>query len=186
MARKTKIQTEALTQENSSESIALIAELVTTDETTADIEQKSTAGDEKIDINTETSGDFKILLEGTASKLSPKSEGHITYQLIKDLNDARFIRLVANTSGGNFCKNPIPIKSIIDVLVKQSVDRAFKSSIMKDVFIGKGANSSNNTGFLISVLRAPEVGLITANSKRKFLSNLSKDFDVQSKKLLTL
>jgi len=186
MARKTKTQTEALTQENSSESIALIPEQVTTDETTSDIEQKPTTGDEKIDINTETSDDLKILLEGTASKLSPKSEGHITYQLVKDLNDDRFIRLVANTSGGNFCKNPIPIKLIIDVLAKQSVDRAFKSSIMRDVFIGKGANSSNNTGFLISVLRAPEVGLITANIKNKFQSNLSKDFDAQSKKLLIL
>lgn len=186
MARKTKIQTEALTQENSAESIALIAEQVTTDETTANIEQKPTNGDKKSDINTETNNGFKIILEGTASKLSPKSEGHITYQLVKDLNDDRFIRLVANTSGGNFCKNPIPIKSIIDVLAKQSIDSAFKSSIMKDVFIGKGANSSNNTGFLISVLRTPEVGLITANIKRKFLSNLSKDFDAQSKKLLTL
>jgi len=179
MARK--IKTETLVEENDSELVTLIPEQVTTDETESDFEQKPTNIDERSDAN----NDCKVILEGNASKLSPKSEGHITFQLIKDNEEVISLQLLANTSGGNFCKNPIPIKSIIDVLAKQSADKAFKSSIIKDVFIGKGAKSSNNPAFLVCALRAPEIGLLVPNEKSKFLSNLSKDFEAQSAKLLS-
>lgn len=184
MARKTK--TETLVEKNDSELVALIPEQVTTDETASNIEQKPTNTDERSDINAETNNNYKVLLEGSASKLSPKSEGHITFQLIKDNEDVISLQLLANTSGGNFCTTPTPIKSIIDVLAKQSADKAFKSSIIKDVFIGKGAKSSNNPAFLICALRAPEIALVVPNEKSKFLSNLSKDFEAQSTKLLSL
>ncbi len=186
MARKTKIQTETLVEENSSELVALIPEQETTDKITPDIEQKTTNIDEVTDINTEAINDYKVLLEGSASKLSPKSEGHITFQLIKDNEEVISIQLLANTSGGNFCKTAIPIKSIIDVLTKQPANKGLKSLVIKDVFIGKGAKSSNNPAFLVCALRAPEIGLLVPNEKSKFLSNLSADFKEQSAKLLSL
>ena len=136
-----------------------------------------------IDVKTDTQ--FTVLLEAQASKLSPKSIGHISFQLVRGPDNLISIRLVANTSGGNFCKNPISLQSIITILEHQTADKAFKSSIMKDVFIGKGSKSSNNTAFLISALRSPDIGLIIPNDKSKFLSNISKDFADVASKLLT-
>ena len=136
-----------------------------------------------IDVKTDTQ--FTVLVEAQASKLSPKSVGHISFQLVRGPDNLISIRLVANTSGGNFCKNPISLQSIITILEHQTVDKAFKSSIMKDVFIGKGSKSSNNTAFLISALRSPDIGLIIPNDKSKFLSNISKDFADIASKLLT-
>jgi hypothetical protein len=136
-----------------------------------------------IDVKTDTK--FTVLLEAQASKLSPKSVGHISFQLVRGPDNLISIRLVANTSGGNFCKNPISLQSIITILEHQTADKAFKSSIMKDVFIGKGSKSSNNMAFLISALRSPDIGLIIPNDKSKFLSNISKDFADVASKLLT-
>ena len=127
-----------------------------------------------------------VLLEAQAKKLSPKAAGHITFQLVKGHDQLICLRLLANTSGGVFCKRAIPIQIIIDTLQKQPASKPFKSSIIKGVFMGKGAGSSNNPGFLISALRSPEIGLVVPDSNSQFLSNLSKDFDAQAAKLLSL
>lgn len=182
MARTTKKQLEQATSD--------IETTVTEQaESTHNVETCSEDADKSIEIvnkESEVNNSFTVLLEAQAKKLSPKSEGHITFQLIKSNDDVISLQLLANTSGGNFSKNPVPLKTIIDVLTKQSADRAFKSSIIKDVFTGKGSKSSNNCAFMISALRASEVGLIVPNDKSKFLSNLSNDFEAQSKKLLSL
>jgi len=182
MARTTKKQLEQATSD---------IETTATEqaESTDNIETGSEDADksiEKADKESEVNNNFTVLLEVQAKKLSPKSEGHITFQLIKGINNEISLQLLANTSGGNFSKNPVPLKTIINVLAKQSADRAFKSSIIKDVFTGKGAKSSNNSAFLISALRATEIGLLEPSDKNKFLSNLSKDFKDKSKKLLSL
>jgi len=181
MARTTKKQLEQATTDKENTAIE--------QEESMNIEAGSEDADKSIE-NTnkalEVNDNFTVLLEAQAKKLSPKSEGHITFQLIKSNDDVISLQLLANSSGGNFSKNPVPLKIIIDVLAKQSADRAFKSSIIKDVFTGKGAKSSNNYAFMISALRAIEVGLIVPNDQSKFLSNLSKDFEDQSKKLLSL
>ena len=182
MARKTKTQPEETV---SNDEITSIEKEETTNPAESGSDNESNCI-EKTDEAAEVTNDFSILFEAKANKLSPKSEGHITFQLIKDNDDVISLQLLANTSGGNFSKNPVPLKLIIDVLAKQSADRGFKSSIIKDVFIGKGAKSSNNPAFLICALRTPEVGLITASVTNKFLSYLSKDFEAQSKKLLNL
>lgn len=181
MARTTKKQSEQITTD--SDNAATEQE-----ESSAQVEISSKNEDkriEKTDNDSEVIDDFSILIEARAKKLSPKSDGHITFQLIKDNDGVVSLKLLANTSGGNFSKNPVPLKTIVDVLAKQSEDRAFKSSVIKDVFVGKGSKSSNNSAFLISALRSPEIGLVVASEKSKFLSNLSKDFEAQSKKLLS-
>jgi len=182
MARTTKKQLEQATTDKENT-------VTKQEESTLDIETGSEDADKSIETTnkeSEVNNNFTVLLEAQAKKLSPKSEGHITFQLIKGINDEISLQLLANTSGGNFSKNPVPLKTIIDVLTKQSADRAFKSSIIKDVFTGKGSKSSNNSAFLICSLRAPEIGLLVPSETSKFLSNLSKDFEVQSKKLLSL
>ncbi|WP_444998441.1 hypothetical protein [Aliikangiella sp. IMCC44359] len=133
--------------------------------------------------NKEVSG-FSVVFKSKARKLSPKAEGYITYQLIKDTKGILSIQLLENTSGGIFSKNPIPLKSVIDTLGEQDVARAFKSSLMKNVFTGKGSKSANNTSFLIAVLRSKEIGLVVPNDKSQFLSNLSPDFKAKAKSLL--
>lgn len=127
-----------------------------------------------------------VLLKGKAPKLSPKSEGHIGFQLIKDSQGTVAIQLTDNASGGIFSKNPIPLKAIVDLLGKQDPNRAFKSSITKELFTGKGSKSANNTSFLVAVLRSKELKLITSSDKSQFLSVLSSEFKAQSKKLLSL
>lgn len=131
----------------------------------------------------EASG-FSAVFKSKAKKLSPKADGHISYQLIKDIKGVLSIQLLENTSGGIFSKNPIPLKSVIDILAKQDAARAFKSSIVKDVFTGKGSKSANNTSFLIAVLRSKEIALVVPNDKSQFLSNLSPDFKSKAKSLL--
>jgi hypothetical protein len=182
MARTTKTKLEQATSDIKTTAIEQA-------ETTNNVVTGSENANKSIEITnkeSEVNNNFSVLLEAQAKKLSPKSEGHITFQLIKSNDDVISLQLLANTSGGNFSKTPVSLKTIIEVLAKQSADRAFKSSIIKDVFTGKGSESSNNSAFMISALRATEIGLIVPNDKSKFLSNLSNDFEAQSKKLLSL
>ena len=182
MARSTKKKLEQATSDT--DTIAI--EQAETTNNVATGSEDAGKSNETTDKELEVNDHLTILLEAQAKKLSPKSEGHITFQLIKSNDDVISLQLLANTSGGNFSKTPVPLKVIIDVLTKQPADKAFKSSIIKDVFSGKGSKSSNNSAFLISALRASEIKLIVPNDKSKFLSNLSKDFEAQSKKLLSL
>ena len=132
-----------------------------------------------------TESDYKIIASGKAKKLSPKSDGHISYELIENTKKERFIRLTGNSSAGIFCKNPVSIKSILAVLEQQSADKPFKSSIMKDVFTGKGSKSANNTSFLIAVLRSPDIALLVSTENSRFLSKVSPEVKGQAKQLLT-
>lgn len=128
--------------------------------------------------------EFEILFQGKASKLSPKSSGHISYQLEKNLNGLLYVRLTHNTGGGNFSKQPVLLENIIDVLKKQEADRAFKSNILKEVFSGKGSKSVNNVSFLMAVLRSKDMALVVTNVKSQYLSNLDKAFAANAKNLL--
>ena len=127
---------------------------------------------------------FTVLIKAQASKISPKSEGTIGYELVKDEEGVLFLRLTSNTSSGNFCKTPVALQSVIDILNKQVADKAFNSKIMSSVFQGKGSKNSNNTSFLMAALRSKDMGLTVADSKSPLSSNLSAAFKVQTKKLL--
>lgn len=127
---------------------------------------------------------FTVLIKAQASKISPKSEGSIGYELVKDDGGVLHLRLTSNTSGGNFCKTPVALQSVIDILNKQVGDKAFNSKIMSSVFQGKGSKNSNNTSFLMAALRSKEIGLTVADTKSPLSSNLSAAFKAQAEKLL--
>ena len=129
---------------------------------------------------------FTALIKANASKISPKSEGTISFELVKDEKGILYLRLTSNTSSGNFCKSPVILQSVIDILTKQVADKAFNSKIMSDVFQGKGSKNSNNTSFLIAALRSKEIALIVADEKSPLSSRLSKAFKAKGEQLLAM
>ena len=129
---------------------------------------------------------FTILVTGEASKIGQKSEGKIGYELIKDKEGILYLRLTSNSSSGNFCKTPVLLQDVIDLLQRQLADRAFNSKILSSAFQGKGSKSANNTSFLMAVLRSEEVALIRADVVRPLTSKLSPDFAERVKQLLAL
>ena len=129
---------------------------------------------------------FEVLFKGKANKISTKSNGHIGFEFLRDKAGDLFIRLTSNTSGGIFSKNPISFKAVTDNLDKQEADKAFKSSLMKNVFEGKGSKSSNNTSFLIAVLRTKEFKLLQPSIKSSYLSQLSNDYHINVDRLRNL
>ena len=129
---------------------------------------------------------FTVLIKAQANKISPKSEGSIGYELVKDEDGVLYLRLTSNTSSGNFCKTPVALQSVIDILNKQVADKAFNSKIMSSVFQGKGSKNSNNTSFLMAALRSKEIALTVADTKSPLSSNLSAAFKAQAKKLLSM
>lgn len=127
---------------------------------------------------------YAVLIKAQASKISPKSEGSIGYELVKDDGGILYLRLTSNTSSGNFCKTPVVLQAVIDILNKQVADKAFNSKIISSVFQGKGSKNSNNTSFLMAALRSKEIGLTTADVKSPLSSNLSSGYKAQAEKLL--
>lgn len=152
----------------------------TADKSKADADKTS---DKKKDEEQDT---FTVLIKAQASKISPKSEGTIGYELVKDDGGVLYLRLASNTSSGNFCKTPVELQAVIDILDKQVADKAFNSKIMSCVFQGKGSKNSNNTSFLMAALRSKEIGLTVADTKSPLSSNLSATFKAQAEKLLAM
>ena len=92
----------------------------------------------------ETKDNFIVLIKAQTNKISPKSEGSIGFELVKDEKAILYIRLTSNSSSGNFCKTPVALISVIDALKKQKADTGFTSKVIKDVFQGKGSRNANN------------------------------------------
>ena len=153
---------------------------------TSSTDKTSKAKDDiKPDITKDEEQDnFTVIIKAQTNKISPKSEGSIGFELVKDEEAILYLRLTSNSSSGNFCKSPVALIAVIDVLNKQKVDTAFTSKVMKDVFQGKGSKNANNTSFLMAVLRSKEIGLTMANTDKPLSSNLSSAFKAQSERLL--
>lgn len=147
-------------------------------------EQRATKNAINESDNKEVKTTFKTLYKGHAKKLSPKAEGHIVFQLIEDDKGVKYLQLLENTNGGVFSKSPVPLQLILSTLEKQQQDKPFKSSIVKDVFTGKGSKSANNTSFMIAVLRAKDIELLVSSENSQFLSKLSPNFKAKAKQLL--
>jgi len=145
--------------------------------------KRETLSLKKKDLVKEDDG-FTVIINANASKISPKSEGTISFEMVKDEKGILYLRLTSNTSSGNFCKSPVILQSVIDILTKQVADKAFNSKRMSDVFQGKGSKNSNNTSFWIAALRSKEIALIVADEKSPLSSRLSKAFKAKSEQLL--
>ena len=157
------------------------ADVVAKKEPLSDSEKTSTTKDDnKIPDN------YKILIKALAYKISPKSEGEIGFELVKDETGILYLRLTSNTSSGNFCKTPVLLQTVVDILAAQNVVNPFTSKILKDVFQGKGSKNSNNTSFLMAALRSKELLLAVPDTDKPTSSRLHKDFTANSKRLLAM
>ncbi len=123
----------------------------------------------------------KILKEGKARKLSPKSTNHVFYEVGREPHEGDlYVRLVTNEGGGLHSKEWVNLVDLLDVLSSQE-DKPFKSSVLRTVFSSK---SANNTGFLAACLRDME--LTIQSEKSVFLQVLAPDFHKHRDELLAL
>jgi hypothetical protein len=95
---------------------------------------------------------YWLLKESTAPKLGLRAEGGISYHILSDTNRQNlFIAITGNDSGGYFSRELVPIQKILTCLDKCQIGKPFPSKTFKEAFTGR---SSNNSGFLVAVLRA--------------------------------
>ena len=124
-----------------------------------------------------------IIENGSALKLSPKTENHVFYQIAADDNESKlFIRLSGNEGGGLHSKEWIAVSSITELLDSLE-NQVIKSNQFKSVFKG---GSANNAAFLAAVLRAKDIGLLVKSDKSVFMHKLSDDYEANKDKLLNL
>ena len=123
-----------------------------------------------------------IIENGSALKLSPKTENHIFYQIAVDDDGKLFLRLSGNEGGGLHSKEWIAVSSITELLDSLE-NQVIKSNQFKSVFKG---GSANNAAFLAAVLRAKDIGLLVKSDKSVFMHKLSDDYEANKDKLLNL
>ncbi|MAZ69739.1 MAG: hypothetical protein ABJM39_04270 [Porticoccus sp.] len=100
---------------------------------------------------------FRIIKKSTSSKLSPKSPSSLTYHVGYDDNSKSFhFRITANSGGGFFSNEWIPLSDILDTIATTFPVNPFKAIIFKPLYQSKG---SNNHGFLAAALRAEKLFL---------------------------
>lgn len=125
-----------------------------------------------------------ILIDGKASKLSPKQPGFIYFQLGKHHETKELeLRLTGNDGGGLHSKEWVKLSAILAVLDEQEEDKPFKSGELKPVFKG---GSANNVSFLSAVLRSESIALIDSTENSIFLHLLHRDFKSRREALLKL
>lgn len=141
-------------------------------------EHRKNKGDESL---AET---HQILIDGKASKLSPKNPGFVYFQLGKCLDsNALELRITGNDSGGLYSKEWLRLSVILEVLEQQEIDKPFKSGEFKNVFKG---GSANNVSFLAAILRCDAIVLIDSTENSVFLHQLHGSFESGREALLKL
>ncbi|GAK85884.1 hypothetical protein JCM19238_3474 [Vibrio ponticus] len=142
---------------------------------------------DKVDVNKDveslkdTLPAHKIVQEGKALKLSPKSTNHVFYEIGRDpVDDELHVRLVGNEGGGLHSKEWIKLSDVLEVLSEQQ-DKPFKSSLLKPLFKG---GSANNSAFLAACIR--RMGLTIQAETSVFLHVVAPDFDKYRDELLAL
>lgn len=99
---------------------------------------------------------YRLLKTDLAAKLSARSSGAITYQLLVDTTDTPqlHIAVTANEGGGLWSKEAVCLDTIETVLAPYA-DQAFPTKALRGAMLGR---SSNNPPFLCAVLK--DLGLI--------------------------
>ncbi len=95
---------------------------------------------------------FRLIREARAPKLSLRSNGSLTYQVLTD--EARsgvWLRIAVNHEGGCFSDEAVPLAAILDCVRELRPDAALQALSFKSAFIGR---STCNGGFLAAVLLA--------------------------------
>jgi len=99
---------------------------------------------------------YRLLKTDLAAKLSARSTGGITYQLLADTSDTPqlHIAVTANEGGGLWSREPVGLGTIEKVLAPYG-DGPFPTKALRGAMVGR---SSNNPPFLCAVLK--DLGLI--------------------------
>ncbi len=99
---------------------------------------------------------YRLLKTDLAAKLSPRSQGGITYVLLADLGDAPDLHLAvtANEGGGLWSREAIALSTLEAVLAAYG-DQPFPTRALSDAMVGR---SSNNPPFCLAVLK--DLGLV--------------------------
>ncbi len=95
---------------------------------------------------------YRLIREASAPKLSLRSNGSLTYQVLTD--EARsgvWLRIALNHEGGCFSDEAVPLAAILDCLRELGPDAALQALSFKPAFVGR---STCNGGFLAAVLLA--------------------------------
>jgi hypothetical protein len=103
---------------------------------------------------------IRILKSGTCSSLTGKSI--LTYHIGCEVNGDIHLRLFANTGGGFFNQDWIPLRVIEQRLDQHPIGKPITSNVLYPLFLGK---SMNSPAFLLAVLKAE--GLIEASKDKK-------------------
>ena len=120
--------------------------------------------------------DVVIVRTATASKLSPRGEGGITYQVGRVGEDV-CVRIERNDGGGSHSREFVAA-SAIRACISPAMRRGepFKSDALAKAFVGR---SQCNSGFLVAALRTE--GILRADPERKGMSRLAGDMDAWEK-----
>ena len=101
----------------------------------------------------------RILKVGTCSTLSCRSV--LTYHLGCNAASEAYVRVVQNSSSGQFNADWVSLSLIEKLLTEQPADKPMTSRVLSPVFRGK---SSNSPAFLFAVLKAE--GLVLAGAEK--------------------
>jgi hypothetical protein len=125
---------------------------------------------------------YRLLKTDIAAKLSPRSEGAITYQLLADTSDESdlFIAVTANEGGGLWSKETVALTKIKEVLSAYD-DEHFPTKALRGALVGR---SSNNPPFLCAVLK--DLGLIAPAPDKPHQHVKAGDWDALRAEMLAL
>ena len=120
--------------------------------------------------------DVVIVRTATASKLSPRGEGGITYQVGR-VGEEVYVRIERNDGGGSHSREFVAANAI-RACISPAMRRGepFKSDALAKAFVGR---SQCNSGFLVAALRAE--GILRADPEHKGMSRPAGDIDAWEK-----
>lgn len=121
-----------------------------------------------------------LLKSSNASKVSKYGKGEVNYQVTSDMDRRDLhIQITGNAGGGYFSREKVPFHAIEACLAGMDAHQPFPSSAFKQAFSGR---SSNNSGFMVAILRAE--GLISATSAPGIKYEKSGDWNAWKQTLL--
>lgn len=125
---------------------------------------------------TEIEPAIRIIKEGTCPTLSGKST--LTYHIGSNDQSEILIRVHANSGGGYFNQEWVPLSAIQETLKKYP---AITSFALRSLYVGK---SSNSPGFLLAVIKAEGLVQLKGEKERSYVAMDSAPFLSTTKALM--
>ncbi|OWY34643.1 hypothetical protein [Herbaspirillum aquaticum] len=109
---------------------------------------------------------YWLLKASTAAKVGKFGKGAIAYAVTTDSDRLTLhIQITGNEGGGYFSREKVPFDAIEACLAGTETEQAFPSSTFKHAFSGR---SSNNSGFMVAILRAEGLISVSATPGTKY------------------